>query len=146
MFWLLADQGVGSLPWSPLAKGRLSVDAGGFYSGTRRSLEATATLRAGRILRMSPDYELNDVTLAEGAFTTHLFGLRTDVSFSRDAVASLFFQYNSDTRRTSSNIRFNFIHHPLSDLYVVYNDSRETTSGKPMERSFTIKLTNMFDF
>jgi hypothetical protein len=46
----------------------------------------------------------------------------------------------------SSNIRFNFIHHPLSDLYVVYNDGRDTTSGRLMERSLIVKLTNLFDF
>jgi predicted extracellular nuclease len=37
-------------------------------------------------------------------------------------------------------------HHPLSDLYLVYNDRRDTTSGQLLERAFIIKLTNLFNF
>ena len=37
-----------------------------------------------------------------------------------------YFQYNADTHQFSSNIRFNIQHHPLSDLYLVYNDTRDT--------------------
>ena len=123
--------------------GSLSVDAGGFYSGTRRSLEATATLRAGRFLRMSPDYELNDVTLAEGAFTTHLFGLRTDVAFSRDAVASLFFQYNSDGRLAATQARFTYLFRNIDNLHIVYNETHVSgsRSSRAVGRSIVAKLT-----
>ena len=57
-----------------------------------------------------------------------------------------FIQYNADTHQVSSNIRFDLTHHPLSDLYLVYNDRRDTTSGQLLERAFTIKLTNLFNF
>jgi hypothetical protein len=102
--------------------GSLSIDTGGFYTGTRRSLEAAATLRAGRHLRMSPDYELNDVELTEGAFTTHLFGLRSDIAFSREAVVSLFFQCNSEGRLAATQVRFSYLFRNIDNLNVVYNE------------------------
>jgi hypothetical protein len=46
----------------------------------------------------------------------------------------------------SSNLRFNFTHHPLSDLYVVYNDRRDTASGQLLERAVIVTLTNLFNF
>jgi hypothetical protein len=46
----------------------------------------------------------------------------------------------------STNIRFNIIHHPLSDLYLVYNDRRDTLAGQAIERALIIKLTNLFNF
>ena len=35
-------------------------------------------------------------------------------------------QFNTSTNEISNNIRFNLIHRPGSDLYVVYNDLRQT--------------------
>ena len=46
----------------------------------------------------------------------------------------------------SSNIRFNIIHHPLSDLFVVYNDTRDTRSRQIAGLALIIKLTNLFKF
>ena len=57
-----------------------------------------------------------------------------------------YIQYNADTHQVSSNLRFNFMHHPLSDLYVVYNDRRDTVTNQLVERAFTVKLTNLFNF
>ena len=38
---------------------------------------------------------------------------------------SSFIQYNNESDQVASNIRFRFIHRPLSDIYVVYNDVRD---------------------
>lgn len=48
-------------------------------------------------------------------------------------------QYNADTRRWDTNVRFNWIHHPLSDLFVVYTDGRErdTVNGDRSTRALT---------
>jgi hypothetical protein len=123
--------------------GSVSVEVGGFYNGTRRTVESSATLRAGRHLRLSPDYEMNDVTVTEGAFTTHLVGLRSDMGISRDAVASLFFQYNSEGRLAALQVRFNYMLRNIDNLYIVYNDTRATGgpySGRS-NRSLVAKMT-----
>ena len=73
----------------------------------------------------------NDVTLANGAFTTDLVGARFLYAFTPRAIFNAFLQYNADTHQVSSNIRFNLTHHPLSDLYLVYNDTETPESDNP---------------
>jgi hypothetical protein len=56
-------------------------------------------------------------------------------------------QYDSDLRQFNSNIRFNFIHRPLSDLFLVYNEQRFTTTTAPDPgRGFVVKFTRMLEF
>jgi hypothetical protein len=56
-------------------------------------------------------------------------------------------QYDPGSEKINSNIRFNLIHHPLSDLFIVFNEQRFNT-GEPIPpgRSFTIKATQMVAF
>ena len=104
--------------------GSVSVRAGGFYSGTNRSLELSTTLRAGRHLSLSPDYEVNDVSLDEGAFRTHLVGLRANVPFTRNLLTSAFLQYNSEGGLTAIQVRASYIIRNLDNFYLVYNETR----------------------
>ena len=60
------------------------------------------------------------VDVPGAAFTTDLLGMRVVYAFTGRSSVNAFFQYNTDTHQVSSNVRFNLIHRPLSDLYVVY--------------------------
>jgi hypothetical protein len=64
--------------------------------------------------------------------------------------APLFFnaplQYNTDSGQWSSNLRFNIIHHPLSDFFLVYNDRRDDRSGTLLNRGPVAKLTYLMAF
>ena len=84
--------------------------------------------------------------MPNGEFTTGLLGMRFLYGFSPRMFFNAFLQYNADTHQVSSNLRFNFTHHPLSDIYVVYNDRRDTMNGQLLERAVIIKLTNLFSF
>ena len=84
--------------------------------------------------------------MPNGEFTTQLVGTRFLYAFTSRAFVNAFFQYNTDTRQVSSNIRFNITHHPLSDLYIVYNDTRDTLRDELSGRAVMIKLTNLFNF
>jgi hypothetical protein len=64
-------------------------------------------------------------------------------AFSPRMFLNAFIQYNSDTHKVSSNIRFRFIHRPLSDLFVVYNEQRDTVTHRD-DRTLTIKYTHLF--
>jgi hypothetical protein len=55
-------------------------------------------------------------------------------------------QYNTDARQWSSNVRFNLIHHPLSDFFLVYNERRDTRSSELINRALIAKLTYLFAF
>ncbi|HEY3042703.1 MAG TPA: DUF5916 domain-containing protein [Vicinamibacterales bacterium] len=119
---------------------------GEFWSGHKRAVTGNLGFRLNHHWSLDVNYNRNQVTLANGAFTTQLFGTRFLYAFNSRAFVNAFFQYNTDTHQVSSNIRFNIIHHPLSDLYVVYNDTRDTANDLLVGKSFAVKLTNLFTF
>jgi hypothetical protein len=123
-----------------------NVTLGEFWNGDRRSFGGGVTMRPSYHLNVTLDYSRNDVDLPGGAFTTDLVGARVLYAFTPQAFLNSFVQYNTDTHEVSSNIRFNLIHRPLSDLYLVYNERRNTEVGHLVERAFIVKLTNLFNF
>jgi hypothetical protein len=83
-------------------------------------------------------------------FTTNLASLRIDGSFSTRMFLNAFIQYNSVARQLTSNIRYQFIHHPLSDVFLVYNDTRptgvRTATPAPASRAIILKVTHLVSF
>jgi hypothetical protein len=73
--------------------------------------------------------------------------MRTNYSFNRDMFIDALLQYDPESTLFNANVRYNFIHHPLSDLFVVYNEQRFST-GELIRpgRSLTIKFTQMLAF
>lgn len=122
------------------------VTWGDFWDGTRTSFDSAVNLRPTYRWNIDLIYSRNRVALMNGRGATDLFGTRLVYGFSPHAFFNAFVQYNAATQRLSSNIRFNWIHHPLSDLYVVYNDTRDTATGQRAERALIIKFTNLFNF
>jgi hypothetical protein len=56
-------------------------------------------------------------------------------------------QYDADQDRLNANVRFNLIHRPLSDLYIVFNEQRITGPDAPVAgRAVIVKVTRMFSF
>jgi hypothetical protein len=123
-----------------------STGWGEFWNGTNESVTAGLDMRPNYHVNLDLSYSRNHVTLPNGEFTTQLVGARLLYGFSPRAFFNAFLQYNADTHQVSSNLRFNFTHHPLSDIFVVYNDRRDTDGGQLIERAFIIKVTNLFNF
>jgi hypothetical protein len=123
-----------------------NVTTGKFWNGTRESFTGGVSFRPNAHLNIDVDYSRNHVDLAGGTFVTHLSAARISYAFTPRAVLNAYFQYNADTDQVSSNIRFNVIHRPLSDLFVVYNDRRDTAAGGLIERAVIVKFTNLFNF
>jgi hypothetical protein len=122
-----------------------STEWGEFWNGDNTTVGGTLNVRPNYHVNVDLNYSRSQVALPNGAFTTHLLGTRLLYGFSPRVFFNAFIQYNADTKQISSNIRFDFIHHPLSDLYLVYDDRRDT-AGRPVERAVIIKLTNLFNF
>ncbi|HEV8394797.1 MAG TPA: DUF5916 domain-containing protein [Vicinamibacterales bacterium] len=119
---------------------------GGFWHGTRDGASGGVRVRVNQKVAASATMSRDVVELAGQSFTTDLLQLRLDTSFSTRMFLNAFVQYNGVTRDVSSNVRFDFIHHPLSDLFVVYNETRPTGTFLPPSRSFTVKLTHLLSF
>lgn len=126
--------------------GSLSASVGEFWDGDSRTFGGQLDLKPNYHLSLDVNVTRNDVTLPWGNFVTNLVGLRLLYSFTPKAFFNTFLQYNATTNELSSNTRFNVMHRPLSDLYLVYNDRRDTSRHALVERALIVKFTNMFDF
>ncbi len=123
-----------------------NLRTGDFWNGRRRQTGMNVSYRQSLYFNSAISWARNKVELAGGDFTTDLIGLRLNFAFSPRMFFENFFQYNTDRRTVSSNVRFRFIHHPLSDFYVVYTEIRGTGGNPALNRTLTIKLNNLFVF
>ena len=126
--------------------GNVKASSGEFWDGRSWSADGGFALRPNYHLDVNLTFSRNQVDLPAGDFTTTLVGLRLLYAFTSNAFFNSFLQYNATTHQFTANTRFNIIHRPLSDLYVVYNEQRDTITGVILARGLTVKFTNLFDF
>ncbi len=126
--------------------GNVRYQFGEFWDGRRESLSLGVALKPNPHLNVDLDYSRNQVRLSNGSFSTNLLGTRLLYSFTTKMFLNAFLQYNTDARQFSSNVRFHIIHHPLSDLYVVFNERRDTQTGQLLDRALVVKFTQLFSF
>ena len=138
--------------------GRLTVDRGSFYGGTKTAVAIGGGFGpgAGGRIELSPRFSLepglsiNRVELPQGNFTSSLVTMRSTYTFTPAMFLSTLIQYNSSNNAVSSNIRLRWEYQPGSELFVVYNEQRDTlTPGQFPElesRAFIVKFNRMFRF
>jgi len=130
------------------AAANLTAEVGTFYSGRKTSVSAAR----GRVpvtnqLSVEPSYSFNHVTLDEGEFTTHLAGSRVTYSMTPLMFVSTLIQYNSGIDAVSTNARFRWEYRPGSELFVVYNEERNTLTRRfpgLNTRAFIVKINRLF--
>jgi len=126
--------------------GEVQLSGGGFYDGDRRSLTLSGAWRPSRYFAVDLQVQRNQITLPDEAFTADVFGVRLDVAGSRRLFLSSFFQYNAASEEAVTNVRLNYIHAPLSDVFLVFSERRNADSGGILERGLTLKVTKLFSF
>jgi hypothetical protein len=119
---------------------------GDFYDGYRRGYTVGTTVRASEHFNVSANLQFNDIELPQGAFTTTLVTGRVNYFFNTSVFLNTLLQYNTDARQWSSNVRFNVIHRPLSDIFFVYNERRESRTGELLDRAIVAKMTYLISF
>ena len=124
--------------------GRLAI--GEFYDGTKRTYQLGTTARVNVNLTVALNWTRNDIDLPAGAYTTDLVSTRIVYGFNTTTFLNALIQYNTDANQWTSNVRFNIIHRPLSDFFLVYNDQRDSRSGDLINRAVIAKLTYMMQF
>lgn len=130
-----------SRPWSV----DFRYDRGGFFDGEKTTYQVGGTLRRRPNFYTEVSYQRNEVSLSAGDFELDLVGLRLHYGFNTSLFFDGLIQYNTDTRTINSNLRLNLIHRPLSNLYVVYNDNRNSWDRSILDRSLAIKLTYLWE-
>ena len=126
--------------------GSASVTGGGFYDGSRRAATASLAWRPRYDLLVEGGVQRNVVERAGGDFTADLASLRLRYALSTTLAGSAFVQYNTQTRAFVTNARVNLRYRPLSDVFLVYTERRDTQTGTRNERSVALKVTRMAAF
>lgn len=136
--------------WRTNEAARVSLNTrystGPFYDGYRRSVTLGPSVRLNENFNAAVNLQLNDISLATGAFVTKLVTTRVNYNFNTKMFFNALVQYNSDNHQWTSNLRFNIIHRPLSDFFLVYNERRDERTGILLSRAVIAKMTYLMAF
>ena len=129
---------------------QLALEHGTFYNGHKTSVSVgRGRVNVSSQLSLEPTYALNHVTLTEGSFTSHLAGSRITYTMTPLMFASALVQYSSDGRSASTNARLRWEYRPGSELFVVYNEERDTLGRRfptLVNRSIIVKINRLLRF
>jgi len=123
------------------------VIAGGFFGGSRVTVETGLRGRLGGSFNAYVDYVRSDVDLPEGSFVADLLKVRLSYSFTTRLYVQALVQYNSVVDNWSTNLRLGWLQTANTGLFVVYNENRDPERGGVglRDRSFTVKYSHSFD-
>ncbi len=130
--------------------GTATIEYGGFYGGDR----TTVGFSTGRIdltdqLQVQPGLSINRVVLPFGEFTAQQVQARVVYTMTPRSFVAGLVQYNSDSNSVSTNLRLRWEYRPGSELFVVYNDQRDTLAvGFPTvtNRAVIVKIAPLVRF
>lgn len=126
--------------------GRMSATWGGFWNGTARTLGGEITVKPTHHWQSDLTYSRNAIALPSGSFPSTLVGFKLLYAFNSRAFLNSFVQYNAETHQVTTNIRFNIMYRPLSDVFVVFNERRDTRGNGIVDRGLILKVTRLFQF
>jgi hypothetical protein len=125
--------------------------AGGLWNGTQRTVNASATVKPSHHLTAGLGVQRTSGKLPGGDFVRAIWTGRANYSFTTNMFLDALTQYDAERHRLNLNMRFNFIHHPLSNVYLVWNEQRfiqdtpldYPLGAPPPGRSVVVKVTHM---
>jgi hypothetical protein len=128
--------------------GSVSLDHGGFYSGTRTAIGyRAARLEITPRVSLEPSVTLNRVTLPQGRFTTALTSARVTFTVTPRVFMTGLVQVNSSNKSVSANARLRWEYRPGSELFLIYTDERDTAAVRRMDnRAVAIKINRLLRF
>ncbi len=99
------------------------------FGGRLGRISLTVAANAGKHVGLTVDATRSWVNLPNGAFRADLVASRIGIAFTTRLFLNTLVQYNSLDRRVSSNVRFQYIFRPGSDLYLVFNEETGSTAS-----------------
>ena len=136
--------------WNTNGAARMSANlrysTGEFYDGYRRAYSVGPAIRMNENLNAAVTVQINDIEVSTGSFVSTLVTGRVNYNFNTKMFVNALLQYNTDSQQWSSNLRFNIIHRPLSDFFLVYNERRDERSGDLLNRALIAKMTYLVAF
>ncbi len=126
--------------------GSVSLTSGQFYDGRRTSVGVGALWRTSAHFALDLTLDRNAIRLPAGRFDADVAGLRANLAFSRTMLASGFVQYNAAADQLVTNVRLDYIHAPLSDIFLVLVERRDLGTHAVLDRSLAVKATKLLSF
>jgi hypothetical protein len=130
--------------------GNLLVEKGTYYNGDR----TTITFSRSRVnvtsrFSVEPNFSINrvDLPVANGSFIAKLAGPRVTYTMTPLMFVSALLQFNSSTNSISANARLRWEYRPGSELFIVFNEERDTLAPifpAARNRAFIIKVNRFF--
>ena len=113
------------------------------YDGKVASISGDLNFNPTANLAVTLGFTHNKVRVPAGEFAADLARVRLGYSFSTKVTFNALVQYNDQDDELSANLRFNFIHRPGSDLFIVINEQRgsATSIWDVNTRAAVVKLT-----
>ena len=113
-------------------------------------MSATLSIRPNEHLLLEGSAQRNRIELDGTPIDADLFRGRMQFGYDTRTFLSAFVQYNRVAGELLTNVRFNLIHAPLSDIFLVFSERRRTaaTGGQPfvIDRGLTLKVTRLVQF
>jgi hypothetical protein len=133
----------------------VELNAGQFFDGNRYGISLMPNWNASSSLALKGSYEFNRLTFPgrNEQLNVHIGRLKILYMFSIKFSISAFIQYNSAVHNLVSNVRVRYNPREGNDLYIVYNEGRNTDlkrevphlPGTPA-RTIMLKYTYTFGF
>jgi hypothetical protein len=126
----------------------LDARASDAFGGDVVGWSGSVTLTPDPSISATASFSRSDVDLPGGSFTADVTTLRASYAFSTRMTLHALVQHNGLTDELSTNVRFNFIHRPGSDLYLVFTEERGVDDDlwELADRGMVAKVTYLMRF
>ena len=131
-----------------------TFEGGGYYDGIKISPSLEPSWNIGASFELGGIYRYDYVYFPDRNQTlnNHIAGVRTLYMLNTRVSLSAYIQYNTSIHKVISNIRFRYNPKEGTDLYIVFNEGRNTMFEREIptlpvydERNITIKFTYTFE-
>ena len=121
-----------------------NASIGGYFNGTRNSYGVSATLKPGYRFSVDMGVNKNFIELPGNSVSADVYTLKIKYNHSVKMLNKLYFQYNAADEKLVTNFRMNFIHAPLSDLFLVYSNISDLKGDEKDNGMIALKFTKLF--
>ncbi|RLD91447.1 MAG: hydrolase, partial [Bacteroidetes bacterium] len=120
---------------------------GGYFGGTRTSLEAEINYRVQPYGSLSLVASYNKVLMPDPYTSADLVlvGPKLDITFTEKLFFTTFVQYNNQIDNVNVNMRLQWRYAPVSDLYIVYTENSYPSGWTTKNRGIAVKLSYWFN-
>ena len=141
-------------PMSRSLSAMVMFKGGGYYDGIKMSPSFHPTWKIGASVELGGIYQYDYVYFAERDQTlhNHIAGFKALYTLSTKVTFSGFIQYNTAINKVISNLRFRYNPKEGTDLYLVFNEGRNTWLEREVptlpaydQRNITVKFTYTFE-